>query len=79
MLPIDPQLAADAVALYGVVKATNEAAKLPGVAPVVAVVNAEVQTFVQRHLGPALRRVLRLEDASQIAASDAAARSDSAS
>lgn len=74
MAPIDPQLAAEAAAVYAGVKATNEAAKLPVVAPVVAVLNAQVQAFAERHLRPALRRVLRLEEAAEVASAEAAAR-----
>lgn len=73
-MPIDPQLAADAAALYGAVKATNEATKLPVVAPVAAAVNAHIQAFAERRLGPALRRVLRLEEAAEVAATETAAR-----
>ena len=73
MIPIDPQLAADAAALYGAVKATNEAAKLPVVAPVVAVLNAQVQAFADHRLGPALRRALWLDEAAEVAAAETAA------
>lgn len=73
-MPIDPQLAVEAATLYGAVKATNEAAKLPGLAPVVGVVNERVRAYAEAKLAPLLRRVLPLDTAAKLAAAEVSAR-----